>query len=375
MLKRTHLYEFHSKYGKIVEFAGFEMPIWYEGIIPEHLAVRNSVGLFDVTHMGRAIVEGPDATSFLNYVLARDVSSVNVMQGKYTVMLNENGGIIDDLTFFKLEEEKYLVVYNAANREKDYKWLLKHSNNFNVKLSDVSDEVVMLAIQGPKAVDIIQSIADRDVKSIRRYWCSFANVAGKDVLLTRTGYTGEDGFEIYLWNTPLSASDKALKFWNSILDAGKEFGIKPCGLGARDTLRLEAGMCLYGHDITEKTTPYEAKLDFTVNIDKGEFIGREALLKQLEEGIKRVRVGIKLIERGIPREGYKIYHDDAEIGVVTSGTFSPLLKCGIAMGYVDVNYSVVDTQVYIDIRGKKVKGLIVNMPFYDTEKYGWRRKV
>lgn len=375
MAKKTHLYQYHKKYGFLTEFAGFEMPLWYEGIIPEHLAVRNSVGIFDVTHMGRSVIEGPDAVEFLNYVLARDVSRVEIMQGKYTVMLNENGGIIDDLTFFRLDTNKYLLVYNASNREKDYNWLVKHSANFDVKINDVSDQVVMLAIQGPNAVDVIQSIADRNVKNIKRYWVGYAYVADQYVLLTRTGYTGEDGFEIYLWDTPLSMSKKALSFWEAILETGKEFGIKPCGLGARDTLRLEAGMCLYGHDITEEITPYEAKLDFTVNIDKDNFIGKDALLKQLDVGLDKVRVGIKLIDRGIPREGYRIYHDDLEVGYVTSGGYSPILKCGIAMGYVNIEYSDVNTEVAIDIRGKKARGTIVNIPFYDTKRYGWRREV
>ena len=372
--KRTHLYEFHKKYGKLTVFAGFEHALWYEGIIPEHLAVREAAGLFDVTHMGRCLIEGEDAVAFLNYVITRDVSTMNIKQGRYSVMLNERGGIIDDLTVFKLGENKFLMVYNASNREKDFNWLKKHSANYNVKLTNVSDEVVMLALQGPKAIDILQSIADKDLRSVKRYWLEWFKVDGLEVMATRSGYTGEDGFEIYLWNTPLSESERALKLWNMILEAGKPYGIKPCGLGARDTLRLEAGMCLYDHDISEDITPLEAGLDWVVSFEKGEFIGKEALLKQKEEGIKRRRVGLRIIEKGIPREHCKIYKNGEEIGFVTSGTFSPLLKYGIGMGYVKTEYSEVGTKVEVDIRGRRFKAEIVSMPFYDTTRYGWRRK-
>jgi len=372
--KRTHLYEFHKKYGKLTVFARFEHALWYEGVIPEHLAVREAAGLFDVTHMGRCLIEGEDSVAFLNYVITRDVSTMNVKQGRYSVMLNERGGIIDDLTVFKLSENKFLMVYNASNREKDFNWLKKHSANYNVKLTNVSDEVVMLALQGPKAINILQSIADKDLRSMKRYWLEWFKVNGLEVMATRSGYTGEDGFEIYLWDTPLSESERALRLWNIILEAGKPYGIKPCGLGARDTLRLEAGMCLYDHDISEDITPLEAGLDWVVSFEKGKFIGREALLKQKEEGIKRKRVGLKMIEKGIPREHYKIYKNGEEIGFVTSGTFSPLLKYGIGMGYVKTEYSEVGTKVEIDIRGRRFKAELADMPFYDTTRYGWKRQ-
>ena len=371
---KTHLYDYHVENAKMTEFAGFEMPLWYEGIIAEHIAVRESVGIFDVTHMGRAIVEGRDAEAFLNYVLSRDIIGMNVIQGRYSVMLNESGGIIDDLTIFKLEEDKYLVVYNASNRVKDYNWFLKNSKKYKVSITDISDSTPMFAVQGPKAIDTLEKVFDTDLNSVKRYWGVWSEFNDKDVLLTRSGYTGEDGFELYLWRTPLDEWRDALKLWYTILDAGREYGIKPCGLRARDTLRLEAGMCLYGHDIKEDINPFEASLDFTVSLSKANFIGKHALLKAREEGVKRVRVGIRMVDRGIPREGYRVYSGgNREIGFVTSGTFSPILKIGIGMGYVEKEYSTIGEDVYVEIRGRKVRGVISKMPFYDTSKYGWRR--
>lgn len=374
MARRTHLYEYHLKNAKMTEFAGFKMPLWYEGIITEHLAVRESVGIFDVTHMGRALVEGVDAEDFLNYILSRDISGMKVIQGRYTLMLNEEGGIIDDLTIFKLDENRYLIVYNASNREKDLNWINKNSKCYGVSITDISDETPMFAVQGPKAIPTLKKLFDIDLDKVKRYWGVWANFNGKKVLLTRSGYTGEDGYEVYLWDTPLSEWRDALELWETIIEAGGEYNIKPCGLGARDTLRLEAGMCLYDHDINEETNPFEAKLDFTVSLSKENFIGKKALIKIKESGINRARVGIKLTEKGIPREGYKILSEDGrEIGIVTSGTFSPLLKIGIAMGYVQLEHSEEGIEVYIDIRGDLKKGVIVTSPFYDTSRYGWKR--
>jgi len=372
--RKTHLYEYHVKNAKMTEFAGFEMPLWYDGIIIEHLAVREGVGIFDVTHMGRALIEGVDAEDFLNYILSRDISGMKVIQGRYSLMLNEKGGIIDDLTIFKLDENKYLLVYNASNREKDLKWINKNSKCYSVSITDISDETPMFAIQGPKAIPTLNKLFNIDLDKVKRYWGVWANFNNKKILLTRSGYTGEDGYEVYLWDTPLSEWRDALELWEAILEAGSEYSIKPCGLGARDTLRLEAGMCLYDHDINEETNPFEARLDFTVSLSKENFIGKKALIKIKESGVKRIRVGIKLSEKGIPREGYKILSKNRkEIGIVTSGTFSPLLKIGIAMGYVQIEYSEEGSEVYIDIRGDLKKGIIVTPPFYDTSRYGWKR--
>jgi aminomethyltransferase len=374
-VRKTQIYEIHKKMAKMTEFAGFEMPLWYKGITEEHLAVRNSVGIFDVSHMGRVIITGKDTVSFLNYVITNDVTILTPNSALYSVMCNENGGIIDDFVVSCLEEEKFLLVPNATNREKDYNWLVKKAEGFKVKIEDISDHVAMFAVQGPNAERTLQKICTADLSKIERFKCASARLADVEVFLSRTGYTGEDGFEVYVWNTPLDKPDNALKVWNAILEAGKPFGIEPCGLGARDTLRLEAGLCLYGNDIDENTTPLEARLGFVVKFQKDNFIGKSALLKQKEEGVKRRRVELQMIEQGIPRQGFKIYDEKGEkIGQVTSGTFSPLLKRGIAMAYIQAQQAQEGNIVNIEIRGKPAKAKIVPFPFYDTEKYGYKRK-
>ncbi len=372
--KRTHLRSFHRQRGHLTTFAEFEHALWYEGVIPEHLAVRNAVGLFDVTHMGRCTVRGVNAAALLNYLLTRDIPSMKINQGHYTVICNNDGGIIDDLVVFRLEEDTFFLVYNASNREKDFRLIQSHAKDFNVQTTDVSDQVAMFAVQGPKALATLQAISSVDPSGIRRYWGQWLNLNDLEVLLARTGYTGEDGFEVYLWNTPLEKPEKAEKLWQAILKAGEEHGIKPCGLGARDTLRLEAGMCLYDNDINKDTTPLEAKLTFTVRFEKDNFIGKVALLKQKDEGLKRIRVGLRMLKRGIPRHGYEIFLDDEKIGNVTSGTFSPLLQYGIGMGYVPPEHAAIGTKVDIKIRKSFHSAEIVKMPFYDTAKYGWQRK-
>ncbi len=372
---KTQLCEIHKKTAKMTEFAGFEMPLWYKGITEEHMAVRNSVGIFDVSHMGRVIITGKDALNFLNYVITNDVAALTPNSALYSVMCNENGGIIDDFVVSYLEEEKFLLVPNATNREKDFNWLVKNAEGFNVKIEDVSDKVAMFAVQGPNAEKTLQKICTADLSKIKRFKCASAKLANVDVFLSRTGYTGEDGFEVYVWNAPLDKLGNAVNVWNAILEAGKPFGIEPCGLGARDTLRLEAGLCLYGNDIDENTTPLEARLGFIVKFQKDNFIGKSALLKQKEEGVKRRRVGLQMIEHGIPRQGFKIYNEKGEnIGHVTSGTFSPLLRCGIAMAYIQAQQSQEGNIVNIQIRGKMAKARIVPFPFYDSEKYGYKRK-
>jgi len=373
-LMRTHLYEFHRKRGHLVDFAGFEMPLWYEGIIPEHLAVRNAVGIFDVTHMGRCVVDGREAAIFLSYILTRDATSMSVNQGRYSVMCNEKGGTLDDLVLFRLEEERFLLIYNASNRKKDYAWISDHAQSFDVRIKDVSDEIVMFAIQGPKALNTLQSVANANLSGLPFYWGRWTTLGDFRVFVTRTGYTGEDGFEIFLWDIPLTESERAEMLWQTILEAGQEYGIKPCGLGARDTLRLEAGMCLYGSDINEETTPLEAGLDFVVQFEKEDFIGREVLLKQKAEGVKRVRVGIRALDRGIPRPGNKIISNQKEIGHLTSGTFSPLLKYGIGMGYVPTENAQAGTRIDILARKTSIPAEIAEMPFYDTTKYGRKRQ-
>jgi len=352
------------------------MPLWYKGITPEHLAVRNSVGVFDISHMGRVIIKGVDAESFLNNVITNDVSALSPNSAQYSVMCNENGGIIDDFVVYRLEKEKFMMVSNATNREKDYDWLVKNAKDFNVKIEDVSDNVAMFAVQGPNAEETLQRMSTEELGKIERFKCGSSRLADIEVFLSRTGYTGEDGFEIFVWNASLAKPENVMKLWDAILEAGKPFRIESCGLGARDTLRLEAGLCLYGNDIDENTTPLEARLSFVVKFQKDDFVGKEALLKQKNEGLKRKRVGIRMIGRSIPRRDFEIYDSKGEkIGYVTSGTFSPLLRCGIAMAYVQALQSQEGNMVNVKIRNKLSKGEIVSFPSYDIEKYGYKRKI
>jgi len=350
------------------------MPLWYKGIIPEHMTVRNKVGVFDISHMGRALISGPESEAFLNYVTTNDVARLTPLSAHYSTMCNEKGGIKDDFILSRLEPEKFFMVYNAANRTKNYEWLVQHSKSFNVKVEDVSDIIAMFAVQGPKAQETLQKIADSDLSKIERFKCGWTKLEGVDVFLSRTGYTGEDGFEIFVWDTSLSNPAKAEKVWNAILETGKDFGIEPCGLGARDTLRLEAGMCLYGNDIDENTTPLEARLGFVVKFKKENFIGKDALLKQKAEGVKRKRVGLRMLEKSIPRPNYEVWKNDQIIGHVTSGTFSPVLQCGIAVAYVPTEHAVKDSMVMVKIRSKLVKAEVVKFPFYDPTRYGYRRQ-
>ncbi len=373
-LKRTHLYAFHKAHGHLVDFAGFAMPLYYEGITAEHLAVRDHVGLFDVTHMGRALVSGPEARRFLNYVTTRQPSTLRPLRGHYTVMCNDQGGIVDDVTVFRLDEDQFFVVYNAGNRDKDYQWLTTHRTGYRVQIEDLSDQIPMLALQGPYAAATLQQLTSTDVQSLRRYRLTWLKVADHRTLVTRSGYTGEDGFELYLWDTPLAEAERALAVWDQILQAGEDRKIKPCGLGARDTLRLEAGMCLYGNDLDEATTPLEAGLEFTVKLEDGDFIGRAALETQQREGIAKRRIGVKMIERGIPRPGCAVYKRGQQVGVLTSGTYSPLLKNGIAMAYVAPAVAHIGEKVEVDIRNRLFTAEVVEMPFYNTDEYGWRRR-
>jgi len=374
-LQRTHLFSFHRQNAKMIEFAGFQMPIWYKGIIPEHMAVRTRVGVFDITHMGRALITGAQSEAFLNHVTTNDVSLLLPLSAQYSTMCNENGGIKDDFILSRLEQEKFLIVYNATNREKDYMWLLQHAEAFNAKVEDMSDDIAMFAVQGPSAQQALQKIADADLSKIERFRCGWTKLTNVNTFVSRTGYTGEDGFEVFVWNTPLSKPENAVKVWNAILKAGEEFGIEPCGLGARDTLRLEAGMCLYGNDIDETTTPLEAGLGFVVKLKKDSFIGREALTKQKTEGIKRKRVGLRMLEKGIPRLKQEVWKDDTQkIGYVTSGTFSPLLEYGVAMAYLSIEHAVEGETVMVKVRGKPLKAQIVKFPFYDPTKYGYARQ-
>ena len=274
MPKRTQVYDYHKKHGNIVDYAGYELPVWFEGIIPECKAVRTHAGLFDVSHMGRIMVEGKNAEAFLNRLVTNDVSTLSIGQGHYSLLCNPSAGIIDDLTIFRTSQTKYLVVYNAANREKNWAWLEKHREP-GAELRDVSDQSAMFAVQGPKAGQLLRSISGVGLEEIDKYSGKDVSVRNLSCLVTRSGYTGEDGFEIYVWNATSQNPEPALRIWDKLLSAGKHEGLKPSGLGARDVLRLEAGMCLYGNDIDEKTSPVEARLNFAVRLDKkSDFVGR-----------------------------------------------------------------------------------------------------
>ncbi len=372
---RTQLYDYHVAHGRMIDFAGFEMPIWYKGIVPETLAVRNQVGIFDVSHMGRAIAQGANAEAFLNLVTTNDVSTLKSGQGHYSLLCNENGGIKDDIVVLRLEPERFVVVFNAGNRRTDIDWLKAQAGRSHADLTDASDETALISIQGPKAQATLQKVSKADLSTVARFGCARTEIGGINCLVSRTGYTGEDGFEILVWDCPPSTPALAENVWNSMLANGKEFGIEPCGLGSRDVLRLEAGMCLYGNDIHENISPYEARLGFTVKLTKADFIGKKALERQKAEGTKLLRIGLRAAGQGIPRPGHEILKDTTAIGKLTSGTFSPTLDCGIGMGYVPREYTTEDQTLGIMVRGRRLDSVITKFPFYPTDKYGWQRKI
>jgi aminomethyltransferase len=366
MAKKTPFYDFHVKNnGKIVEFAGFLMPIQFEGIISEHQAVRTSVGIFDVSHMGEIEIRGKDRIEFTNYITTNDVSKLALNQIQYSTMLYPDAGIVDDLLVYKLKDRIFIVV-NATNTDKDYEWIMKNKK-LDVEILNRSDEIGQLAIQGPKSESIMQKLFDSDLSELKYYWAtetklnpsSLQKEGMKDipVILSRTGYTGEDGFEIYL------EKKYAEQTWNMIFDAGKEFNIKPIGLGARDTLRFEMRYCLYGNDIDKTTNPLEAGLGWIVKLDKEDFIGKESLIRIKENGIKRKLVGFEVVSKGIPRPHLDIYNSNKKVGHVTSGTFSPSLKKGIGMGYVGLSNVKAGTK--LKVMGKNpIDVEIIKGPFY-----------
>lgn len=357
-MKRTPFFSIHQRLGaKIVPFAGYEMPVQYSGIVEEHHTVRNTVGVFDVSHMGEFFVEGPQALSFLQQVTINDVSKLVPGKAQYSAMCYDNGGIVDDLLVYRLAEDSFMVVVNAANIDKDWEWMKSHCPS-EVKFENKSDNIALLAIQGPKSQVTLQKLTQVNLSSIPYYHFVQGTLAGVDMIISRTGYTGELGFEIYFDGV------HAENIWDAIFDAGKEFNIAPIGLGARDTLRLEMGYCLYGNDIDQTTHPLEAGLGWITKLDKGEFIGKAAIQQAKADGLKRKLVGLMLNDKAIPRHGYSIILADGfAIGTVTSGTFSPSLGKGIAMGYVSLSHSTVGSPVYIEVRGKKVEARVVQTPF------------
>ncbi len=372
-MKQLHLAKVHrSLSAQMVPFAGWEMPLQYSGIVGEHMAVREAVGLFDISHMGEISVRGPMALDFLQRVTTNDISKLMVKEAHYSTVLNERGGTKDDIFTYRLGEQDYMVVVNAANADKIFEWFKSQAEG-DVEIENITMSTVMLAPQGSKAQAVLQKLTDFDLGTLGRFRAGFIEVAGMEVLVSRSGYTGEDGFEIYLMGEPQSKPMRGEKLWNELLRAGLEFGIKPCGLGARDSLRIEAGYVLYGHELTEEITPLEARIGFVVKFDKGDFIGREPLLEQKGGGLSRVRVGLRMRERGVPREGYGILADGEVVGRVTSGVLSPLLGVGIAMGYAPPEIETA-REVAIEIHGKPRAAELVRPPFYDTAKFGFGRK-
>jgi aminomethyltransferase len=357
-VKKTKFYDIHKKLNaKIVDFAGFQMPVQYSSIIEEHNAVRNSVGVFDVSHMGEFFVRGENALDFVQYVTINNAANLTEGRVQYSAFCYEDAGIVDDLLVYKLSDIEFMLVVNASNIEKDFKWL-KFNNKFDVQLTDESDEYSLLAVQGPNSGKALQKICDREI-NLEFYHFTYAEIADEKVILSRTGYTGELGFELYF----KGGESKAEKLWNAVFEAGEEFGIKPAGLGARDSLRLEMGYCLYGNDIDKNTNPLEAGLGWITKLKKGDFIGRDALLEIKEKGLKRKLVAMLSEERAFPRHGYKINSDGKEIGIITSGTVSPVLSKPIAMGYVDINYAEQGRDVNFIIRNKEIPAKIVRLPF------------
>ncbi|RKY50678.1 MAG: glycine cleavage system aminomethyltransferase GcvT [Candidatus Neomarinimicrobiota bacterium] len=362
-MKKTPFYEKHLSLGaKIVEFAGFQMPVMYTSIKDEHLGVRHKAGIFDVSHMGEFLVEGDDAEAFLNYLTLNNVSSLDDQQAQYSAMCYPEGGIVDDLIIYRFEKNKYMMVVNAGNIQKDFDWVKKNLKG-KVSVKNASDDYALLALQGPESIKILKQLVDFNPETIGFYHFLKGSVAGISMIISRTGYTGEPGFEFY------HKPEESEKLWDALFEAGQPYGLKPAGLGARDTLRLEMKYCLYGNDIDETTNPLEAGLGWITKLDKEDFIGKKELMKIKESKPARKLAGFILRERGIPRHGYPVYFKDEEVGVVTSGTQSPSLNQPIGLAYVRRDLAKTGTSLEIGIRNKKVRAEIVKTPFVDSKPY------
>ncbi len=356
-IKKTKLNQVHADLGaKLIDFGGWHMPVQYTGILDEHKAVRQECGLFDVSHMGEIVIEGDNALEMVQKLITNDATRLVDGQILYSPMCYADGGIVDDLLVYQINANKYLLVVNAANTDKDWKWIQDNAIE-NVKMENVSDDYAQIALQGPKSKELMAEITDIDLDSIKYYWFTFGEVGGAEALLSRTGYTGELGYEIYV------APDKVVGIWNKLMEKGENYGLKPVGLGARDTLRLEKNMCLYGNDISKDTHPLEAGLSWTVDFEKDDFNGKDALLKIKEDGYDRKLVGFKVVGRGIPRHGYEIEAEGNIIGEVTSGSFSPTLEENIGLGYVKKGFSKPGQTINIKVRKRDVKAQVIETPF------------
>jgi aminomethyltransferase len=361
-LKRTVLNSLHKALGaKMVEFGGWEMPVEYSGIIQEHLAVRRVAGLFDVSHMGEIEVSGPRALSLLQHLTSNDASRLKDFQAQYSALMRPEGSAIDDCVVHRWSGERYFLCVNAANAERDFDWMVQH-NTVGAEVHNVSGEFAQLALQGPRALQIISKVTDTTVAGLKYYWFCPARCCAVEGILARTGYTGEDGFEFYF---PPAESEKV---WNTLIEAGQPEGLVPAGLGARNTLRLEAGYPLYGHELDEETTLLEANLGWIAKLEKGEFIGRDALLEQRAQGIRKKLVGFEMTNRGIARDGYSVYVEGKVAGYVTSGSYAPFLKRNIGMAYIPPSLAEVGREIEVEIRGKMAGAHIVPLPFYRRTK-------
>ncbi len=363
-LKTTPLHECYSAHdGKLIEFFGWELPVQFEGIVQEHMAVRQAAGLFDVSHMGEVKVIGEDAQAFIQYLITNDIAKMSNNDVLYTLMCYEYGGVVDDLLVYKFSSTHYLLVINASNIEKDVEWIQQQASSYHVMISNLSDELSELALQGPMAEQILQELTDEKLKDIGFF--QFKNhvlIQGIDCLVSRTGYTGEDGFEIFTDNCSIS------RLWQLLLEKGAALGLKPAGLGCRDTLRLEAALSLYGQELSKDISPLEAGLGYFVKLDKDNFIGQKALLKQKKEGLKRRIVGFELLDKGIARHGYPIFNEkDEVIGFVTTGYQSPSLNKSIGLAMIDINYTKLDTVFYIQVRKRKLKAQVISKKFYNKK--------
>jgi aminomethyltransferase len=380
---QTQLFNWHKENGDIVDFAGFKMPVMYSSIKEEHLAVRNSVGLFDVSHMGRMWLQGEEVLDFLNYLVPRDLSKTAVGRASYTFILNENGGFKDDVVFEHIKENRWLLVWNAGNLQKIRDWISyilnsKEHFKFNdINLEDISSTSAMFALQGPNAENVLKSLVPNNIELPSSWGVLETQIEDIDVIISSTGYSGESGYEIIVLNTTNEKPEKALKVWSNLLKKGDTFNMKPCGLGARDSLRLEAGYHLYGNDILEDINPIEADLFFPpfIHMNKENFIGKQAILQHQKEELKRIRIGILAKKKGpSPRADQSLLKEGKVIGKVSSGGFSPLLDIGIGMGYIDPAFNKEDEIIQFQVRNKQFDAVISKYPLYNPEKYGKTRK-
>ncbi|MFY9176095.1 MAG: glycine cleavage system aminomethyltransferase GcvT [Caldicoprobacterales bacterium] len=359
-MKKTPLYETHTALGgKIINFGGWALPVQYSSILKEHHAVRNAAGLFDVSHMGEILIEGKDAQEYLQHMITNDISKMSQGRAVYSPMCYRNGGTVDDLLIYKLEENKYLLVVNASNTEKDYEWLMENCTSDDLLIKDVSSDYGLIAIQGPASQKILQKLTSTPLDEIRFFrFADNVEVGGVKAIVSRTGYTGEDGFELYV------PSYQTVNLWDRIMEAGAGEGLVPAGLGARDTLRFEVALPLYGQELSPNISPLEAGLGRFVKLNKQDFIGKDALLRQAEEGLKRKLAGFEMVDKGMPRTGYKVLADEKEIGFVTSGGLAPTLKKNLGLALVNVQHSNLGDEFYVQVRGKSLKAKVVSTPFY-----------